>query len=37
MARVMLSSLACPPGPHIADVVIIDGTAGELVGSALVT
>jgi adenine deaminase len=33
--QVMLSSLACLPGPHITDVGLIDGTTGELVETAL--
>jgi len=33
--QVMLSSLACLPGPHVTDVGLIDGTTGELVTSAL--
>jgi adenine deaminase len=33
--QVMLSSLACLPGPHITDVGLIDGTTGELVESML--
>ena len=33
--QVMLSSLACLPGPHITDVGLIDGTTGELVASML--
>jgi adenine deaminase len=35
--QVMLSSLACLPGPHVTDVGLIDGTTGELVPSALIT
>jgi adenine deaminase len=35
--QVMLSSLACLPGPHVTDLGLIDGTTGELVASALVT
>jgi adenine deaminase len=31
--QMMLSSLACLPGPHITDVGLIDGTSGELVAS----
>jgi adenine deaminase len=34
--QVMLSSLACLPGPHLTDLGLIDGTTGELVGSALI-
>jgi adenine deaminase len=34
--QVMLSSLACLPGPHVTDVGLIDGTTGELVGTALI-
>jgi adenine deaminase len=34
--QVMLSSLACLPGPHVTDVGLIDGTTGELVESMLV-
>jgi len=34
--QVMLSSLACIPGPHVTDVGLIDGTTGELVASMLV-
>ncbi len=34
--QVMLSSLACLPGPHVTDVGLIDGTTGELVTSALI-
>jgi adenine deaminase len=34
--QVMLSSLACLPGPHITDLGLIDGTTGELVATALV-
>jgi adenine deaminase len=33
--QVMLSSLACLPGPHVTDVGLIDGTTGEVVASAL--
>jgi adenine deaminase len=33
--QVMLSSLACLPGPHITDVGLIDGTTGELVATVL--
>jgi adenine deaminase len=35
--QVMLSSLACLPGPHVTDVGLIDGTTGEVVASALVS
>jgi adenine deaminase len=35
--QVMLSSLACLPGPHVTDVGLIDGTTGELVDSALIS
>ena len=35
--QVMVSSLACLPGPHITDIGLIDGTTAELVPSALVT
>jgi adenine deaminase len=35
--QVMLSSLACLPGPHVTDVGLIDGTTGEIIPSALVT
>jgi adenine deaminase len=35
--QVMLSSLACLPGPHVTDVGLIDGTTGELVPSALIS
>jgi adenine deaminase len=35
--QVMLSSLACLPGPHVTDVGLIDGTTGELVATALVS
>ena len=37
--QVMLSSLACLPGPHVTDVGLIDGTTGELVaiGADLLT
>jgi adenine deaminase len=31
--QVMLSSLACIPGPHVTDLGLIDGTTGELVAS----
>lgn len=34
--QVMLSSLACLPGPHVTDVGLIDGTTGEIVASALI-
>jgi adenine deaminase len=34
--QVMLSSLACLPGPHVTDLGLIDGTTGELVESMLV-
>jgi len=34
---VMLSSLACLPGPHVTDVGLIDGTTGELVTTALIS
>jgi adenine deaminase len=33
--QVMLSSLACLPGPHVTDVGLVDGTTGEIVESAL--
>jgi adenine deaminase len=33
--QVMLSSLACLPGPHVTDVGLIDGTTGALVDSML--
>ncbi len=33
--QVMLSSLACLPGPHVTDVGLIDGTTGEIVASTL--
>jgi adenine deaminase len=33
--QVMLSSLACIPGPHVTDLGLIDGTTGELVPSML--
>ena len=33
--QVMLSSLACLPGPHVTDLGLIDGTTGELVASML--
>ncbi len=33
--QVMLSSLACLPGPHVTDVGLVDGTTGEIVPSAL--
>jgi adenine deaminase len=29
--QVMVSSLACLPGPHVTDLGIIDGTTGEIV------
>ena len=35
--QVMLSSLACLPGPHVTDLGLIDGTTGELVTSMLAT
>jgi adenine deaminase len=35
--QVMLSSLACLPGPHVTDVGLIDGTTGEVVATALVS
>jgi adenine deaminase len=35
--QVMLSSLACLPGPHVTDVGLIDGTTGEVVATALIT
>jgi adenine deaminase len=35
--QVMLSSLACLPGPHVTDIGLIDGTTGEVVTSALVS
>jgi adenine deaminase len=35
--QVMLSSLACLPGPHVTDVGLIDGTTGELVTTALIS
>jgi adenine deaminase len=35
--QVMLSSLACLPGPHVTDIGVIDGTTGEVVTSALVS
>jgi adenine deaminase len=35
--QVMLSSLACLPGPHVTDVGLIDGTTGEVVASALIS
>jgi adenine deaminase len=35
--QVMLSSLACLPGPHVTDVGLIDGTTGEVVPTALIT
>ncbi len=34
--QVMLSSLACLPGPHLTDLGIIDGTTGELLEGMLV-
>ena len=34
--QVMLSSLACLPGPHVTDVGLIDGTTGDIVASALI-
>jgi len=34
--QVMLSSLACLPGPHVTDLGLIDGDTGELVPSMLV-
>lgn len=34
--QVMVSSLACLPGPHLTDLGIIDGTTGELLESMLV-
>ena len=34
--QVMLSSLACLPGPHVTDVGLIDGTTGDIVPSALI-
>jgi adenine deaminase len=34
--QVMLSSLACLPGPHVTDLGLIDGTTGELVDTMLV-
>jgi adenine deaminase len=34
--QVMVSSLACLPGPHITDLGLIDGTTGELLDSMLV-
>ena len=33
--QVMLSSLACLPGPHVTDLGLIDGTTGQLVDSLL--
>ncbi len=33
--QVMLSSLACLPGPHLTDLGLIDGTTGQLVDSLL--
>ena len=35
--QVMLSSLACLPGPHVTDMGLIDGTTGEIVSSALLS
>jgi adenine deaminase len=35
--QVMLSSLACLPGPHVTDVGLIDGTTGEVLETALLT
>jgi adenine deaminase len=35
--QVMLSSLACLPGPHVTDVGLIDGTTGEVVATALLS
>ncbi len=34
--QVMLSSLACIPGPHVTDAGVVDGTTGEVVASMLV-
>ena len=34
--QVMLSSLACLPGPHVTDLGLMDGTTGELVDTMLV-
>jgi adenine deaminase len=34
--QVMLSSLACLPGPHVTDVGLVDGTTGEVVATVLV-
>ncbi|MCU1466431.1 MAG: Adenine deaminase [Actinomycetia bacterium] len=34
--QVMLSSLACLPGPHVTDVGLIDGTTGKVVPTALI-
>jgi adenine deaminase len=34
--QVMLSSLACLPGPHLTDLGIIDGTTGKLLDDMLV-
>ena len=31
LLQVMVSSLACLPGPHVTDVGIIDGTTGEII------
>ena len=33
--QVMLSSLACLPGPHVTDLGLIDGTTGQLVDTIL--
>ncbi len=35
--QVMLSSLACLPGPHVTDVGLIDGTTGEVLDTALLS
>jgi adenine deaminase len=35
--QVMLSSLACLPGPHVTDVGLIDGTTGEVLETALLS
>jgi adenine deaminase len=35
--QVMLSSLACLPGPHVTDVGLIDGTTGEVLPTALLS
>ena len=35
--QVMLSSLACLPGPHVTDVGLIDGTTGGVVATALIS